>query len=89
MINKININTNQPLFETETSTQQNAKSSSAEINTDASLQLDNTSLLDSAMQNTQTEPNLVQNAKEALLSGKLDSFDNIMKAAENILKFGV
>jgi len=45
--------------------------------------------LDSALNGTQTDPNLVAQAKEALLSGKLDTFDNILQAAENILKFGV
>jgi hypothetical protein len=89
MIDKIDISTSQPLFEPEAPKQQDAKRTSAELNVDASLQLDNVSLLASAMQSTQAQPDAVANAREALLSGRLDRYDNILKAAENIVKFGV
>ncbi len=89
MIDKIDIFSNQPLYEPGTSKQQDIRKVSAQINMDASVHFDNAPLLDSAMQNTQTDPNLVAQAREALLSGKLDSFDNILQAAENIAKFGV
>lgn len=88
MIDKIDINASQPLFDPEVSKQQDARTS-AQINMDASLHLDNVSLLDSAMQSTQTDPELVAKAREALLSGRLDSYAHILQAAEDIIKFGV
>jgi hypothetical protein len=89
MIDKIDISSSQPLFEPEASKQQNTKKASAELNMDASLQIDNVSLLASAMQNAATQPDAVAKAKEALLSGRLDRYDNILQAAEDIVKFGI
>ncbi len=89
MIDKIDISTSQPLFESEVSKQQDSKRTSAELNVDASLQLDNVSLLDSAMQNTQAQPDAVTKAREALLSGRLDSYAHILQAAEDIAQFGI
>ncbi len=88
MIDKIALNAGQPLFDPDVSKQQDARTS-AQINIDASLHLDNVSLLDSAMQSEQADPDIVAKAKEALLSGKLDSYAHILQAAEDIIKFGV
>jgi hypothetical protein len=89
MINKIDINISQPMYESEASKRQEINKTSAQINTDASINVQNASLLDSALNGAQTDPNLVAQAKEALLSGRLDTYENILQAAENIIKFGV
>jgi len=56
---------------------------------DLSLQVDYASLIDKAVQADDTDINTVQRAREMLLSGKLDSAENIRRAAENIIKFGI
>jgi hypothetical protein len=56
---------------------------------DVSVQVDNASLIDKAMQVPQTDTNAVQRARELLLSGQLETPKNIREAAENIIKFGV
>jgi len=56
---------------------------------DLSLQVDYASLIDKAVQAEETDLNTVKRAREMLLSGKLDSEENIRLAAENIIKFGI
>jgi len=89
MIDKIGINS-QPLIE--------AGSSSGQPNTpgvlrgsdvDVSVQVDYASLVDKAAKPPKTDDQRVQEARELLLSGKLDSMDIIKGAAKNILKYGV
>jgi hypothetical protein len=46
-------------------------------------------LITQAQQMDTQDTQAVQNARKLLLSGQLDSPENIKKAAENILKFGV
>ena len=56
---------------------------------DASLQADYASLIDQATQIPHTDTSAVQQAQQLLLSGQLESPENIQAAAENIVKFGI
>lgn len=66
------------------STQQPAKTNAA-----ASLQTDYADLIGKAMQPTQDDTAIIQQAQKLLASGELESAENIRQAAENIAKFGV
>ncbi|RKY24910.1 MAG: hypothetical protein DRP62_02625 [Planctomycetota bacterium] len=56
---------------------------------DASLQSNYASLLEKAKNIPEADAKTAQRAQELLLSGQLESFENIRAAAENIVKFGV
>ena len=54
------------------------------------LQLKNNKLIDQAMQNKVNTNNLnIESIKELINSGKLDTPENIRKAADNIIDFGI
>jgi len=89
MIEKIDGNRIQDLFEKPTPRQVNPADAAAAGNADASLQVNYAELIEKAMQVPQEDDKAVQRAKELLLSGQLESEDNIRAAAENIVKFGV
>ena len=55
---------------------------------DASLQVDYASLLEKAKNVPEADAKAVLRAQELLLSGQLESSENIRAAAENIIKFG-
>jgi hypothetical protein len=57
--------------------------------TDASLQLDYASFIDQAMQTPQTDTDAIQRAQELLLSGRIESPENVRVTAENIVEFGI
>ena len=89
MIDKIGINS-QPLIESGSSAgQPNPPGALRGNDVDVSVQVDYASLVDKATQPPETGDQLVQQARELLLSGKLDSIDMIKEAVENILKYGV
>jgi len=89
MIDKIGPNS-QPLIESGLSAgQPNPPGVIRGNDVDVSVQVDYASLVDKAMQPPKTDDQLVQQARELLLSGKLDSMGMIREAAENILKYGV
>lgn len=89
MIDKIGTNS-QPLIESGSSAgQPNQPAVIRGNDVDVSVQVDYASLVDKAMQPPETDDQLVRQARELLLSGKLDSMDIIKEAAENILKYGV
>ena len=89
MIDKIGINS-QPLIESGSSSgQPNTHGALRGSDVDVSVQVDYASLVDKAMQPPKTDDLRVQQARELLLSGKLDSMDIIKEAAENILKYGI
>jgi len=56
---------------------------------DASLQADFGSLIDKAAREQSSDAEAVERAKRLLDSGQLDSEENILEAADNILKFGI
>ncbi len=88
MIEKID--NSQPLIESGASPKQpNSANAPASNGADVSIQVDYGSFIDKAMQIQQTDARAVQRARELLLSGRLESTENIRAAAENIIKFGI
>ena len=88
MIEKID--TNQPLIKSEASSKQPDPARALPDNAaDASLQVNYASLINEATQIPQTDTEAVQRAQELLLSGQLESPENIRAAAENIAESGI
>lgn len=56
---------------------------------DDSLQVNHDSLIEKAKQASPEDEGAVQQARELLSSGQLESPENIRAAAENIIKFGI
>jgi len=56
---------------------------------DVSVQVNYASLIDQAMQIPQTDVNKVEQARELLSSGRLESPDNFRRAAEYMVIFGI
>ncbi len=56
---------------------------------DVSVQVDFASFIDAAMQTPKTDSQAIEKAKQLLLSGQLESPENIKQAAENILNLGI
>jgi hypothetical protein len=56
---------------------------------DASLQVTYDSLIEKAKEMPRQEADAVERARRLLLSGQLESPENIRAAAENIAKFGI
>jgi hypothetical protein len=89
MIDKIG-NNNQPLIESGSSTGRHNNPGVLRGNdVDVSVQVNYASLVDKAMQPPETDDQLVRQARELLLAGRLLSKENIRAAAENILKYGI
>ena len=89
MIEQIGTN-NQPLIESGSSTAQPMPPGAVRGNdVDVSVQVDYAALVDKAMQPPQADDQRVQQAKELLLSGGLESEDIIKGAIENLLKYGI
>ena len=89
MIEQIGTN-NQPLIESGSSTGQPVPPGGLRGNdVDVSVQVNYASLVEKAMQLPQTDDQQVQQAKELLLSGGLDSEEIIRGAIENLLLYGI
>ena len=89
MIEQIGTN-NQPLIESGSSnTQPIAPGAKRGSDVDVSIQVDYASLIDKAMQPPQSDDQQVQQARELLLSGGLESEDIIKGVIENILLYGI
>jgi hypothetical protein len=56
---------------------------------DISVRVSYASLIDKAIQMSQADGDAVQRARELLLSGQLESPENIRAAAENIVRLGI
>ncbi|MBW7990105.1 MAG: hypothetical protein FVQ84_08850 [Planctomycetes bacterium] len=56
---------------------------------DVSVQVDYASFIDAAMQTPKTDSQAIEKARQLLLSGQLESPENIKQAAENIITFGI
>lgn len=56
---------------------------------DVSVQVNYASLIDQAMQPSQTDADAVGAARKLLLSGRLENPKNFRAAAKNIIKFGI
>ena len=86
---KIDTNQIQNLLEQPSLSQPGSTKALPNNGADASLQVDFASLIDQANQTPQEDTEAVQRAQELLLSGQLDSPENIQAAAENIINFGI
>jgi len=69
--------------------QPNASGALPDNNVNVSVQVQYASLIERVIQQSQADNKLVQRARELLLSDQLESPENIRKAAENIIKFGI
>jgi phage tail tape-measure protein len=56
---------------------------------DATLRSQYASTIRKALESDQSDAQAVQQAREALISAQLDTYENIEQTAENILKFGI
>jgi hypothetical protein len=89
MIEEVNINPIRDFLETSSSRQPDSAGPHPNDDEDVSVQVDYAYLIDEAMQSPQTDTQAVQRARELLLSGELESPENILEAAENIVTFGI
>ena len=69
--------------------QSNTAGALPDNDTDVSVQVNYAYLIEKAIQQPPTDAQLVQQARELLLSGQLESPDNIRGAAEKIVMFGI
>ena len=89
MIEQIGPN-NQPLIESGSSTGlPNPPGALRGSDVDVSIQVNYAFLVDKAMQPPETDDQLIRQARELLLSGKLDSDDIIEGAVKNLLQYGI
>ncbi|MGB2808060.1 MAG: hypothetical protein WBC22_09975 [Sedimentisphaerales bacterium] len=89
MIGKIQTNQIRELLDELSSRQLNSGSNAKNSDADVSVQVNYASLIDQAMQVPQADDDVVAAARELLLSGQLESPENIRAAAENIIDFGI
>lgn len=88
MIDKVEIH--QSLLDSAASTKpSNAGPAHTDNNTDVSVQVDNANLINKALQIPDSDPLQVERARELLLSGRLESPENFLEAAQNLYDFGV
>ena len=89
MIDRVHNNQVSDILRDTSARQPNCPPSSAESKADASLQVSCEPLLERAQQTPVDDANALERARQLLMSGQLDSPENIRKAAENIIDFGV
>ena len=89
MIERINNNQVPDIFKELSAKQPGPSRDPANKQVDASLQVTYDSLIEKAQQIPPEDANAVQRARRILLSGQLDSPENIRAAAENIVRFGI
>ena len=89
MIDKVNNNSVPDILRDSSAKQPNCSRCSADGNADASLQVSYESLIEQAKQEPVSDAKIVERARQMLLSGELDNPENIRKAAEKIIKFGI
>ena len=89
MIEKIENNQVLNITKESSAIQSGSSNTTAKNEIDASLQVSYDSLIEQAMQPPQEDVDAVQRASQLLLSGQLDSLQNIQAAAEAIVKFGI
>ncbi|MHC4264652.1 MAG: hypothetical protein ACYSUK_01820 [Planctomycetota bacterium] len=88
MIEKIDHNQVQDIIEKGAAKVSNPAKNDQKVEADASLQIDYASLISKAL-SPDNDSLAVQNAKKLLQDGQLDNPENIQKAAENIITFGI
>lgn len=89
MIEKIDKNQISGILKESSSRQPELPKNSESDQADASLQISYDSLIEKTKQLPKEDIDAVQKARELLLSGQLDSPENISAAAEAIIKFGI
>ncbi len=89
MIEKINNNQVPEILKESSSRQPELSSEPADNQVDASLQVTYDSLIEKAKELPPQDADAVEQARRLLLSGELESPENIRAAAENIAKFGI
>jgi len=89
MIEKVDTNQIQGFLEKSSSRQPNSTAALPDNDVNASIQVDYASFIDRAMQTPQTDSKAVQQTKELLLSGQLESPKNIRRVAKNIIILGI
>jgi hypothetical protein len=85
---KIDTSGMQDFLERPRSSQESSPRAVVNNEQDAS-QVDFAAVIDAAMQTPQTDSDVLEQARELLESGQLESEQNIRAAAENIIKFGI
>jgi len=89
MIEKLNANQIQGFLEKSLSRQPNSTAALSDNDVDASIQVDYASFINRAMQTLQTDSKAIERAKGLLLSGELESLENIKRAAKNIVIYNI
>ncbi len=89
MIDKIGTDRIRDVAEQSVARQTEAAKLPPESQIDASLQVDYASLVEKALQVPETNPSAVEEARELLLSGNLDTLESAREAARNILEYGI
>ena len=89
MIEKIENNQFPDILKESSAMQPSTSNIPTKLGLDALLQVSYDSLIEQAKQIPPEDHNMVQHARELLLSGQLDTFDNIRATAENIVKLGI
>lgn len=89
MINNINTSEMQNILGKPQLQQPDPVKSPSADSAEVSIQVSFDSLIAKALETSNADSDAVQRAKELLLSGQLETPENIRAAAENILKFGI
>ena len=82
------INNNQPLGGA-SSMFQNSRKVWTDKDLDVSINGDYSSLVEMAVKSSQNDENIIEQARESILTGELETPENILSAAENIITFGI
>jgi hypothetical protein len=88
MIEKIDINQH-PIEPGSSPGQPNTVETLPGNDADVSVQVNYSFLIEKAMQQPQTDTQVIQRAREMLFSGELESPENIHRAAERIVMLGI
>ena len=89
MIEKVDANQIQSFLEKTPSRIKNNAAAFAGNDAEVSVQVDYASLIESAIKVPQADSKVIEQAKKLLLSDQLESPENIQKAAEDIINFGI
>lgn len=85
-----NIKTNQHLIESGAQLNQpNSGHALPDNDKDVSVQVDHANLIKKALQIPKSNPQQIEKARDLLLSGWLESPENIFKAAKNLYDYGI
>ena len=89
MIEKIDSEQIRNILEKPSSNQPDSPKIDSKNEADASLQVYYASFIEKAKQIPEPDPTAIDKARELISSGQLDTPENIQKAAENIIIFGL